>query len=78
LGCLLYIFETYVFAHYHQTSAIPQETSLVMKELAESTQGLYLIFIPFVPCLLWSLMLQNQQSCDLQKQNTLHKKQHCD
>jgi hypothetical protein len=28
---------------------------MIQKELAESIQGLYLIFLPFVPCFLWSL-----------------------
>uniref|UniRef100_A0A7S1ZN45 Uncharacterized protein n=1 Tax=Ditylum brightwellii TaxID=49249 RepID=A0A7S1ZN45_9STRA len=29
-----------------------------MKELAESLEGIYLIFIPFIPCLLWSLIVR--------------------
>lgn len=39
----------------------------VLKELAESTEGLYLIFIPFIPCLLWSLVVRKTY-CKLQKE----------
>ena len=30
-----------------------------MKELGESTKGLYMIFAPFIPCLFWSLIIRN-------------------
>ena len=36
-----------------------QEQS-VLKELSESTAGLYLIFIPFIPCLFWSLVVRKE------------------
>jgi hypothetical protein len=52
LAVVLYILEVTVFRSYLQPDSTAKES---MKELAESTQGLYLIFIPFIPCLLWSL-----------------------
>eukprot|EP00565_Helicotheca_tamesis_P001635 CAMPEP_0185739346 /NCGR_PEP_ID=MMETSP1171-20130828/35233_1 /TAXON_ID=374046 /ORGANISM="Helicotheca tamensis, Strain CCMP826" /LENGTH=128 /DNA_ID=CAMNT_0028410881 /DNA_START=93 /DNA_END=479 /DNA_ORIENTATION=+ len=41
------------------------------KELAESLEGIYLIFIPFIPCLLWSLIVRQKwkQQLDLKKES---------
>ena len=61
----LYILETKIFIHYLGgetgeslgsvgSSSYNNES---MKEVAESTQGLYMIFTPFIPCLLWSLVV---------------------
>jgi len=64
LGCLLYILETFVlFSSSTATTSTSknqkeeEQPTAVMKELAESIQGLYLIFVPFIPCLLWSLIV---------------------
>lgn len=48
----------------------------VLKELQTSLQGIYLIFSPFIPCLMWSLFLwrksnnagKNSKAHDEQKQ----------
>ena len=45
-----------------------QEQS-VLKELSESTAGLYLIFIPFIPCLFWSLVVRNNSKKRLSNDN---------
>ena len=55
LGITLYSLETYVFAPHKDSDE--HET---MKELAGSTEGLYLIFIPFIPCFLWSLVVRKE------------------
>ena len=46
----------------------------MMEEVAESTEGLYLIFIPFVPCLLWSIVVRKEY-CRLQAESSLKKKE---
>jgi len=48
-------------------SASIEDEKHTLKELAESTEGLYLIFIPFIPCLIWSLVVRNKY-CKLQKE----------
>lgn len=58
LSVLLYTLETQVFINYSGQS--DEGSSATMKELAESTKGLYLIFVPFLPCLLWSLVIRHQ------------------
>jgi hypothetical protein len=51
LAVFLYVIEVTIFKSYLQPDSKAKES---LKELAESTQGLYLIFVPFIPCLLWS------------------------
>ena len=58
LSVLLYTLETQVFINYIGQG--DEGSSATMKELAESTKGLYLIFVPFLPSLLWSLVIRNQ------------------
>jgi len=55
LSILLYFLETQVFisAEYQE-----ERGNSMLKELAESTKGLYMIFIPFLPALLWSLIVR--------------------
>ena len=60
LGCILYGLETIAFAPYKENEIKDSEENSTMKELAESTEGLYLIFIPFIPCLLWSLIVRKE------------------
>lgn len=33
--------------------------SATMKELTEAIKGLYMIFLPFIPCFFWSLMIRH-------------------
>jgi hypothetical protein len=66
LGCLLYALETLAFApHKDSVDTGVDGGNSTMKELAESTEGLYLIFIPFIPCFLWSLIVRKEY-CRLQ------------
>jgi hypothetical protein len=41
-------------------TVIGDQEQSVLKELSESTAGLYLIFIPFIPCLFWSLVVRKE------------------
>jgi hypothetical protein len=56
---------------YESTST---STSTTMKELAESTKGLYLIFMPFIPCFLWSLVIRHVWKKVLLDTSTTEKK----
>lgn len=72
LSVILYTLETQVFISYtsseqgqHGGGGSAAEdggavTNESMRELAESTKGLYLIFVPFIPCLVWSLIIRHQ------------------
>jgi len=63
IGFLLLGLEKLVLVSYKELEG---ESS--MKEMAESTEGLYLIFTPFIPCLLWSLIVrQNQNNSKIEK-----------
>ena len=84
LGGLLYSLERYAFTQYKESASedsgnanlnvdVDGEKSM-MEELAESTEGLYLIFIPFVPCLLWSIVVRKEY-CRLQAESSLKKKE---
>jgi uncharacterized membrane protein len=57
LAVVLYALEETIFRSYLQPDSTASES---MKELAESTQGLYLIFVPFIPCLVWSFKVLNK------------------
>lgn len=57
IGILLLGLEKLVLVSYKELEG---ESSL--KELAESAEGLYLIFTPFIPCLLWSLIVRQKQN----------------
>ena len=57
LAVFLYLIERFSLSpHLHEDSN-QHET---LHELAESTQGLYLIFVPFIPCVFWSLIVRQQ------------------
>lgn len=69
LGLALYLLETMVFQKYTddrngagdgEGDKSAPTSSETMKELAESTQGLYLIFAPFSLCLVWSLVVRKE------------------
>uniref|UniRef100_A0A7S3QHI0 Uncharacterized protein n=1 Tax=Chaetoceros debilis TaxID=122233 RepID=A0A7S3QHI0_9STRA len=68
LGIVLYILETCVFRKYNDDASVSGELSTTsnasLKEIAESTEGLYLIFSPFFPCLLWALFVRREW-CEL-------------
>mmetsp|Transcript_24243 Transcript_24243/g.29830 ORF Transcript_24243/g.29830 Transcript_24243/m.29830 type:complete len:129 (+) Transcript_24243:45-431(+) len=51
-----------------------EDNNNVMKELADSTQGLYMIFIPFIPCLLWSLIVRSRWKKSLDGKDKKQKK----
>ena len=55
LSLILYLLETQLFisAQYQE-----EQGNDTLKELAESTKGLYMIFIPFLPSFVWSLMMR--------------------
>ncbi len=63
LGGLLYALEKSVFGPHKAPTDVAAgegDENSIMKELAESTEGLYLIFVPFLPCLLWSLVVRKE------------------
>ena len=63
LGIILYVLETQLFVYY--SAETENET---MKELAQSTKGLYMIFVPFIPCLFWSLVIRHKwKKCIVKK-----------
>ncbi len=55
LCIVLYFLEAYIFISAQYQEEQGNET---LKELAESTKGLYMIFIPFLPSLVWSLIMR--------------------
>ena len=63
-GLGLYLLEIFLLEPFKDENP-DNGGSSTLKEIAESTEGLYLIFVPFVPCLLWSLVVRREY-CRLQ------------
>ena len=62
IGILMYILEIFL---QQKTKFEENESSL--KEVYNSIKGIYLIFMPFFPCLLWCLVLRSKWINSIQK-----------
>jgi len=75
---LLYIFQITFEVQKDDTGDVESSTASVseaISELVTSLSGVYLIFVPFFPCLLWSLIIRSKwQKLQIQIQENDEKK----
>jgi hypothetical protein len=67
LALSLYLLETRILKGWIESKEeddndAKEGVSESLKEFAEGIVGLYWIFVPFLPCLLWSLYIRTKQS----------------
>ena len=64
LFIILYIFDQWASSQLARESSTKEQnaSSPLIKELHSSLEGIHLVFSPFFPCLLWSLILLRNSS----------------
>mmetsp|Transcript_9459 Transcript_9459/g.28440 ORF Transcript_9459/g.28440 Transcript_9459/m.28440 type:complete len:107 (-) Transcript_9459:528-848(-) len=60
LSLLLFLLETVLRGYGGNGDSSGEDETGSVAEFAQALEGLYLIFIPFFPCLLWSLFVRRR------------------
>jgi len=56
----LYLFEQWATNKLKQENGEQSSSSPILQEVQSSLEGMYLVFLPFLPCLLWSWIMIRQ------------------